>query len=337
MSSSININNKRRVAVVGGGVIGISSALAVVQRVPNLSLTVIAESFSPDTTGDGAAGLWMPYLLGKGLKQLTSEWAKQTFSFLQDLFLSDAESTGISLVTGYAFDDEDEVDLFWKDLVLGLSPMSSNELNLVGASKGFKFTTFITECRKLLPYLMKKLEAHGVTFIKRKLNSLDDIVNDYDVIINCPGVKASLLVQDADVHPIRGQIVKVSAPWVKMFMINQDNYIIPNSEFVVLGGTHQRGNWNLEPNPEDRKHIMEGCTKILPSLKNARVVGEWVGLRPGRSQVRLEVQKIKEFPSKLVVHNYGHGGSGVTVFWGCAQHVARLVEHEFNQPINSRL
>jgi len=41
------------------------------------------------------------------------------------------------------------------------------------------------------------------------------------------------------------------------------------------------------------------------------------GIRPVRPQVRLEREG-------RVIHNYGHGGSGFTLSWGCAFGVLRL-------------
>ena len=38
---------------------------------------------------------------------------------------------------------------------------------------------------------------------------------------------------------------------------------------------------------------------------------DWVGLRPFRPSVRLEREMLGV---QSVVHNYGHGGSGITVF-----------------------
>jgi len=45
-----------RVAVLGAGVIGLSSALRLTQEIPNTEVTIIAESFDTDTTSSGAAG-----------------------------------------------------------------------------------------------------------------------------------------------------------------------------------------------------------------------------------------------------------------------------------------
>lgn len=39
---------------------------------------------------------------------------------------------------------------------------------------------------------------------------------------------------------------------------------------------------------EDRRHIFEGCLKLNPSVKHAEIVKDMVGLRPGRTEVRLE-------------------------------------------------
>jgi D-amino-acid oxidase len=50
-----------------------------------------------------------------------------------------------------------------------------------------------------------------------------------------------------------------------------------------------------------------------------------VGLRPGRSTVRLEEGEQLSSGAR-VVHNYGHGGAGITLSWGCAHEVVTLVD-----------
>jgi hypothetical protein len=44
--------------------------------------------------------------------------------------------------------------------------------------------------------------------------------------------------------------------------------------------------------------------------------------RPERPQVRLEAEMLGD---TLCIHNYGHGGLGVTLSWGCAAQVAHLL------------
>lgn len=59
-------------------------------------------------------------------------------------------------------------------------------------------------------------------------------------------------------------------------------------------------------------------------MQGAEVLSAWAGLRPARqSGVRLEVEQLPG--GRLLVHNYGHGGSGHTLHWGCAGHVAELI------------
>jgi D-amino-acid oxidase len=53
------------------------------------------------------------------------------------------------------------------------------------------------------------------------------------------------------------------------------------------------------------------------------VLAERVGLRPfRRSGVRLERDQLRD--GRTVVHNYGHGGAGFTLSWGCAREVLEL-------------
>ncbi|CAG5059094.1 unnamed protein product [Parnassius apollo] len=53
----------------------------------------------------------------------------------------------------------------------------------------------------------------------------------------------------------------------------------------------------------------------------------WIGLRPGRDAVRLDAE---ERDGKIYIHNYGHGGSGLTLFWGCGNNVLQLLEEHLS-------
>jgi D-amino-acid oxidase len=89
----------------------------------------------------------------------------------------------------------------------------------------------------------------------------------------------------------------------------------------VLGGTDVRGDASLEPSPQESDAIVERCARLVPALRTAERAGVAVGLRPGRAEVRLEAERLD---GGVVVHDYGHGGSGVTLSWGCADEVSAL-------------
>ena len=99
-------------------------------------------------------------------------------------------------------------------------------------------------------------------------------------------------------------------------------YLFPHGDTIVLGGTEGRGDWSLEPDPATADRILRDCAAIEPSLRGARVVTHRVGLRPVRPAIRLEAEELPGEPT--VVHNYGHGGAGVSLSWGCAADAAEL-------------
>ena len=53
-----------RVVVVGAGIIGLPTAVNILEKVGNTDVTIVSEELTPNTTGDGAAGVWEPYLTG---------------------------------------------------------------------------------------------------------------------------------------------------------------------------------------------------------------------------------------------------------------------------------
>jgi D-amino-acid oxidase len=103
-------------------------------------------------------------------------------------------------------------------------------------------------------------------------------------------------------------------------------YIVPRLHDVVLGGTDDEGNESTEPDPTVTQGILRRCAQLAPDFPAPTpddVLSVVCGLRPVRSTVRLEAEH--PTPERLLVHNYGHGGAGVTLSWGCAAEVASLV------------
>ncbi len=55
-------------------------------------------------------------------------------------------------------------------------------------------------------------------------------------------------------------------------------------------------------------------------MRFGHVLEHIVGLRPARPTVRVEESVTGPGRARLL-HNYGHGGSGLTLGWGCAQDI----------------
>ncbi|MGI8511255.1 MAG: FAD-dependent oxidoreductase [Solirubrobacteraceae bacterium] len=138
------------------------------------------------------------------------------------------------------------------------------------------------------------------------------------------------LAGDDSVTPIRGQHVIVDNPGLEEFFIEAPftpawAAYWPYPDHVVLGGTLSTEDTSTEPDPQIAKEILRRCIDVEPRLGDARVRSHQVGLRPSRPTVRLDVEQIG---AARCVHNYGHGGSGVTLSWGTAFTAAGLLlEH----------
>jgi D-amino-acid oxidase len=179
-----------------------------------------------------------------------------------------------------------------------------------------------------LGYLQQRLASADGSIEIHRLDSLDQAAAEAPTVVNCAGIGARDLVPDHDLTPIRGQLVVVENPGITEFFSEDTGlssdllHFYPQGETLVLGGTTERGVWSREPDATVAAAIVARCAAVEPRLRGARILEHRVGLRPTRPCVRVEEQPID---GARMIHNYGHGGAGVSLSWGCAKDVvARL-------------
>jgi D-amino-acid oxidase len=302
--------------VVGAGVNGLSTGICLLED--GWDVTICSEEFSPNTTSDIAAALWYPFLSAPVEK--TNVWGSRTYDTLK-LFAGEKDA-GIEMTKTFEYFRSTQPDPVWKSTVDNFERITKNLPS--DYVECFSFLTQIIEMPIYLKWLMNRYKLLGGQVEKGKIDDLSKISNKYSIIVNCTGLSSGELCNDSEVYPVRGQIIRIKPLLGEMHLDQQIPtlaYIVPRSNDMVLGGVAQEGNWSLEPTDEDRDFILEKCSSIIPNLKNAEIIEDIVGLRPGRTEVRLEKEQIS---GKTIIHNYGHGGSGVTLSWGCAEEVVEL-------------
>ena len=320
------------VLVLGAGVIGLSTAICLAEA--GVSVTVAAADPPQRTTSVAAGAIWGPHLVG--MDDRVERWGNLTLDRLAGLShpeLGANELAGVvHTVTGIAATrDPHAAPPEVAGPASALSPCPPDEIPS-GYASAWRLTATTIAMPGYLDYLAGRYgRAGGTTSFPEKIAALTDasrLAPSARVIVNCTGCGARDLVPDPDVVPVRGQVVVAANPGITEFFVGTNSsdpadltYLLPHGDTIVLGGTEQRGDWSLEPDPDTAGRIVARCALVEPALRDAEVLDHRVGLRPARRSVRLEAERSGDL---TVVHNYGHGGAGVTLSWGCAEDAAEL-------------
>ena len=312
----------RPIVVIGAGVSGLTCALTLKER--GHDVEIWARERSPNTTSDVAAATWYP-LRGER-DDRTDCWLP--ISLERFTALAADPASGVVLRTGielFRFPADDE---WWRDVLPGFRRARADELP-PGFVDGFCASGIpVIEMPIYLGWLLDTLARLDVPIRGGSIESFDEAFAGHDVVVNCAGLGARELANDATMVPVRGQVVRVAQFGLDHYMLDEQAtdgiaYVYPRSRDVVLGGTREAGNESRDVDAETARAIVQRCAVLEPRVLEAPVVSEAVGIRPGRPSVRLEAESRPG--GKLLVHDYGHGGSGVTLSWGCAADVAALI------------
>jgi len=300
-----------RVIVVGAGVVGLTCAVRLLED--GHRVDVLARDLPLETTSAVAAALWYPYR-AYPFERVTA-WSAAGYRRFAEL--AGEERTGVVMRPGTELHRSRQPDPWWASAVPALTRLADVPEPY---ADGWSFTAPVVEMPVYLRWLVGEVEQRGGTLTRMALQALP---LGADVVVDATGLGARLMASDPSLLPVRGQVVYVDQVGLDRWWLDAAGpvYLVPRSNDIVVGGTDDEGEWDRTPDPDVAKQILERAVALVPALARARVRGHRVGLRPARSQVRLEAEDVG---GTRVVHCYGHGGAGVTLSWGCADEVAAL-------------
>jgi len=308
----------KSVAIVGAGVSGLTCGAVFAER--GFRTAIFAEQIGQQTTSGAAAALWFPYDAQPADKVIP--WALSTYKVLVDL-VKDVRS-GVSVIELRQYCRTGEIQI--PDWAQSFVISTEVEKSFTVFSSGLSLNVPLMDTTIYLDYLVNRFQkAGGSINANVRFEKLEDVDPKFNLVINCAGIGARELAHDIDLEPHRGQVAIVpKIDNLKCAIVCDDAplmYAIPRTNDCVFGGTNDVSN-DLAANPATTTAIVDECSRVL-EIKNPRVLTERVGLRPFRkSGVRLECEKLRD--GRTVIHNYGHGGSGFTLSWGCAGEVSDL-------------
>jgi len=242
-----------KVAVLGAGVMGLTAAVCLAEI--GLDVSIYTEKLTPFTTSRVAGGQWAPSMVNQDNPTRVARMLERAHK----THLSKGADYGVSTRVNYTLTRAANFDDCPRDVIP--APQSFAHLPFPHlTSPGFGYQTLLVEPPIFLPRLLQDLADRGIVPEVRKLNALSEVSTlDADIVINCTGIGAKALCNDAKMHPIRGQLVLLP-PALKWLFAASHIYVFPRADSVVVGGTEELG--VSDPTP-----VLAICKQFLAHAK----------------------------------------------------------------------
>jgi D-amino-acid oxidase len=275
----------RRAAVIGAGVVGLTTALQLQRR--GMEVTIFAASLPPDTTSNKALAGFTPTSGLVDFQIRTPEWEAQFRRAVLIAYrhwqLLAGPHWGVRWVPNYAPTDN-------AGSAAGANPLLPDEVRaareLLGPGEHPFPTTYAVRRDEMrfepsifLDAALRDFLALGGRVVIRRFASLRDMAAlEAPVIVNCTGLGARDLVGDQELTPLRGQlVVLVPQPEVEYATnggLRTDRntaagflHMMPRTDGIVLGGTSEEGVWSEEPDETDRRRVVERHVELFESMR----------------------------------------------------------------------
>ena len=315
----------RQVVVVGAGVSGLTSAVCLAEA--GWPVRVWAAAMPRQTTSAVAGAVWAPPRPAERAAA-TLSWCEHSLRVFREL--ANDTDTGVRMAPALAVGGFIGAGAASPaaSLIPDLRPADAADLP-GGMGAGFRATMPMIDMPQYLDYLTRRLATAGCDIEERSVRSLAEVADAAPIVVNCAGLGAAALTGDDTLRPRFGQHVVLTNPGLRQLFVEMHDdpewiCFFPHPRRVVCGGISIPDRWDTTPDPAVTDRILQRCRRIEPRLGEAGVIETITGLRPERPSVRVEAEPLGR---ARCIHNYGHGGNGVTLSWGCARDVLRLVSN----------
>ncbi len=268
----------RECAVIGCGVVGLATAQLLQQR--GYSVSIYAKSVPPDTTSNLAGGHWDPVTV-YDRASVTPEFRRQfgeagRFAFRRYQSLV-GEHYGVRWLPLYLLSRDSarwlappespysEIEPLYPDA----RPLTREE-NPFDVPNAFRRYSMLIEPATYLNTLMGDFFTAGGRIVVREFAEARELMSlREDLIFNCTGLGARELFGDQELIPIRGQLVfLLPQPEVDYMAVGpDDNYMFPRHDGILLGGSHERGETGLDPDPAITERILRENGALFAGMR----------------------------------------------------------------------
>ena len=245
------------IAVAGAGVAGLTTALELLQR--GRRVVIYAERAGGETTSALAGALWLPTGIEFGSTEAEVGRFRDIVARSKWAFAAtDRVRWGVERLAVYEPEGAPPADEF---VAIGAidEPRRLERLPVTGpVRRGRVYETDFIHTPRYLSVLRAEVERLGGHIIRCRFRGLADIVGLAEpTIVNCLGMSAGRLFDDGAMYPARGVLVHMRPQRLGYCVHDGYSYLFPREDALILGGTFEPEQWELEPVEDIAAAILE--------------------------------------------------------------------------------
>jgi glycine/D-amino acid oxidase-like deaminating enzyme len=269
---------RRECAVLGCGVVGLSTARLLQQR--GYSPVIYARDLPPSTTSNVAGGLWEPITVydhtrvTPEFRQQFGEAARFAHRRYQSLV---GDAYGVRWLPIYRLSSDGPVPAPGPGSPTGdIQSLYPETRQLAAAENPFDVPyaqrrySMLIEPAIYLAALMRDFLLYGGRIVVREFAAARDLMALGETLLfNCTGLGARSLFDDPELTPVKGQLVFLLPQPEVDYMTEGPGgiYMFPRHDGVLLGGSHDPGVWTTDADPAVTDRILRQNAALFGSMR----------------------------------------------------------------------
>jgi D-amino-acid oxidase len=265
-----------RMAVLGSGAVGLATARLLQEH--GVQVTIYAKNLPPETTSNIAGAQWFPFSVydhDHATPAFLSQFVEAARFSYRRYQLMIGDYYGIRWMPNYSMSTEPFEDgglISRQSMIADLIP---EVRDLPRGEHPFpfpyvrQFDTMFVQPSIYLEAMVREFRIAGGTIVIQEFRDLREVLAlPQSVIVNCTGLGAKALFNDRELTPIKGQLtVLLPQPEIEYATEPPGLYMFPRRDGILLGGTHERGNWDMQPNRDAETRIVAGHAAVFRDMR----------------------------------------------------------------------